>query len=178
MKNILKLALTLMLITALSGGALSYVHATTSVIIAEREAILLAETLTRFFPEVDTERIEKKEIEDDIFKMVHDADNIFLGVLVDTSARGFGGRIFYWLVIDDTGQVEEIIFRRHWETPGIGTRIFEEPFIDQIRELDVDDVIEPGNDIDVISGATVSSEGMIYALRDTIDSFEANFLDQ
>lgn len=178
MKNILKLALTLMLITALSGGALSYVHATTSVIIAEREAIMLAETLTRFFPEVDAERIEKKEIEDDLFKVVQSAEGEFLGVLVAASARGYAGPILYWLVIDNMGQVKEIIYVRQQETPGIGTRILGEPFIGQIRELDTGDLIKPGEDIDVLSGATVSSEAMINALRNTINSFETNFLDQ
>lgn len=177
MKNILKLALTLMFITALSGGALSYVHATTSVIIAERERILLEETLAEFFPEIDAEKIEKKEIENNLFKVVQNEKGEFLGVLVAASARGYAGPILYWLVIDNTGQVEEIIYVRQQETPGIGTRIIKEPFIDQIRELDTDDLIEPGEDIDVISGATVSSGAMIDALRNTINSFEANFLD-
>lgn len=174
MKEILKMALTLTLITAISAASLSYVHGVTSVVIAEREAEKAQEAIKKYFPAVDS--IEDETYEGISFQVVYDSSGTFLGVLAEAQASGYGGAIPYQLAITDDGEIISIMYGANEETVGIGKKIQEDAFISQIMGLTHEDPIEPGKDIDVISGATISSTAMARSLRDTMDKFAANFL--
>ncbi len=175
MKEILRMALTLMLITAISAASLSYVHGITSEVIADREAEQTRAAIMEYFPGVDV--VEEKSIEGVNFQVVYDSGDVFLGTLAQASARGYGGAIPYQLVINSDGEIISILYGTNEETVGIGKKIEEEPFVSQIIGLTPADPIELGNDIDAISGATQSVSGMARSLRNTMDIFAANFLD-
>ena len=174
MKDVLKLALTLMIITAVSAGSLSYVHSITSVIIEDREREQAAEAIIEFFP--DYADVKEEEIDADTFTVVYDEDGNLMGALVDTRARGYGGDIPYQLVIDADGEIITIMYGPNEETPGIGKKIEEEDFVNQIVGLRVDDAIELGNDIDTITDATISASAMARSIRDTMDKYAAHYL--
>ena len=175
MKDILKMALTLMLITAVSAASLSYVHSITSVVIEEREAERTREAIKAFFPDAVT--VEEVKVEGVGFKAVYGAGEQFQGALAEVRAKGYGGPIPYQLVIDRQGKIIKIIYGSNEATVGIGKKIEEEAFVSKIIGLTPADPIELGKDIDAISGATVSSTGMANSLRDTMDKFAATFLD-
>jgi Na+-translocating ferredoxin:NAD+ oxidoreductase subunit G len=174
MKEIFKMALTLMLITAVSAASLSFVHSKTSVVIAEREAEKAQEAIKKFFPAVAD--IEDETYEGVAFQVVYDADSNFLGVLAEAKASGYAGHIPYQLAINSDGEIISILYGTNEETVGIGKKIEEESFISQIIGLTPEDPIELGKDIDAISGATISSTAMARSVRDTMDKFAANFL--
>ena len=175
MKDILRMALVLMVITAVSAASLSYVHSVTSVIIADREAERTREAITEFFPGVRT--VEEETVGGVNFITVYGEGDVFLGALAAASARGYAGAIPYQLVIDSEGEIKNIIYGANEETVGIGKKIEEEPFVNQIIGLTPADPIEAGRDIDMISGATESVEGIIQSLRNTMDKFAAAFLN-
>ncbi len=176
MKEILKMALTLMLITAVSAASLSYVHSVTSDIIDARDAERSRQAILDFFPGAVT--VEEETVEGVDFKAVYGEGEVFLGALAQARARGYGAPgIPYQLVIDGQGEIINIIYGPNEETVGIGKKIEEEPFVSQIIGLTPKDPIELGRDIDVITGATESSAGMAKSLRDTMDKFAATFLD-
>lgn len=176
MKGILRMALTLMLITAASAASLSYVHNLTSEVIANREAEQSRKAIMEFFPGAVT--VEEEAVGNVNFKAVYGEGDVFLGALAEAKANGYGAAgIPYQLVIDDQGEIINIIYGSNEETVGIGKKIEEEPFISQIIGLTPGDPIEPGKDIDIISGATISTNGMVCSLRDTMDKFAATFLD-
>lgn len=174
MKEILKMALTLMLITAVSAASLSFVHSKTSLVIAEREADKAQEAIKTFFPTVGA--IEDEIYEGVSFQVVYDVDGNFLGVLAEATANGYAGAIPYQLAINSEGEIISILYGNNEETVGIGKKIEEEPFVNQILGLTPQDPIELGTDIDVISQATISSTAMARSVRDTMDKFAANFL--
>ncbi len=174
MKEIFKMALTLMLITAVSAASLSFVHSKTSVVIANRDAAKAQEAIKEFFPDVAT--VEEETVEGVAFQVVYDGSGTFLGVLADAKANGYAGDIPYQLAIGSDGEIRSILYGTNEETVGIGKKIEEEPFINQIIGLTLEDPIELGKDIDVISGATISSTAMARSLRATMDKFAANFL--
>jgi Na+-translocating ferredoxin:NAD+ oxidoreductase subunit G len=173
MKDILKMALTLMLITAVSAASLSYVHSVTSVIIEEREAERTREAIKAFFPDAVT--VEEVKAAGVVFQAVYGAGNQFQGVLAEARAKGYAGPIPYQLIIDSQGKIINIIYGSNEETVGIGKKIEDEAFKSKIIGLTPADPIQAGKDIDIISGATVSSTGMAQSLRDTMDKFAAAF---
>jgi Na+-translocating ferredoxin:NAD+ oxidoreductase subunit G len=73
-------------------------------------------------------------------------------------------------------EIISILYGTNEETVGIGKKIEEEPFINQIIGLTPEDPIEAGTDIDVISQATISSTAMARSVRATMDKFAANYL--
>jgi Na+-translocating ferredoxin:NAD+ oxidoreductase RnfG subunit len=109
MKEIFKMALTLMLITAVSAASLSYVHSKTSVVIAEREAGKAQEAIKEFFPDVVT--VEEETVEGVAFQVVYDGDGNFLGVLAAARASGYAGPIPYQLAIDSDGRNHKHLVR-------------------------------------------------------------------
>lgn len=175
MKDILKMALTLMLITAASAASLSYVHGLTSDVVALREAEKTRQAISEYFPAAET--VEEETVEGVGFKAVYDEGGVFLGVLAEARARGYAGPIPYQLVIDSQGEIKEITYGANEETVGIGKQIEEEPFVSQVIGLTPADPIELNTDIDLVSGATESFAGMARSLRDTMDKFAARFLD-
>ena len=178
MKEGLKSVLVLAILIAVSVSVLSYVHRVTAAVRAQTEgaAGTFLEPLQELFPA--TVSVEKNMIANAEFKLAYDAEDILLGSLVRIIVEGSQGNIIYSLVINSEGEVIDIIYHEHTETVGIGTMIEEEPFINQIIGLGIDSQIEAGGDIDTISGATESSLAMINSIGETIDSFEANFLDR
>ena len=142
MKEILKMALTLMLITAVSAASLSFVHSKTSLVIAEREAGRAQEAIKTFFPTVSA--IEDETYEGVSFQVVYDGGGNFLGVLAEARASGYAGPIPYQLAIKSDGEIISILYGNNEETVGIGKKIEEEPFVNQILGLTPKDPIELG----------------------------------
>ena len=52
------------------------------------------------------------------------------------------------------------------ETPGLGSRVAEEPFTSQFAGIAIDDVRLDG-EIDAITGSTISSTAVVEAVRNT-----------
>ncbi len=174
MRDIARLALTLMIITTLSAFSLAYVHGITSEIIEQRELERSAEIVKQFFP--GYKEIRQENIEGDEFNLVYGEESSLMGVIVNTKANGYGGDIPYRLVIGSDGKIMGIIYGSHGETAGIGTQIEDEVFTGQIVGLTADDPIKINQDVDAISGATKSSTGMVRSIRETMDRFAANHL--
>ena len=56
----------------------------------------------------------------------------------------------------------------HAETPGLGARIGEEAFLGQFLQKPVSDNFEVRDDIDGVTGATVSSKAVAATLKQTL----------
>jgi len=71
-----------------------------------------------------------------------------------------------WLAWDEnTDQILNVKILNHAETPGLGSRIEEEGFRSQFAGKTVQDPIAINQDIDIISGATISSRAVADAVR-------------
>ena len=65
--------------------------------------------------------------------------------------------------------VKGIEILSHSETPGLGARITESDFTDQFVGLNIDDIslTQDGGQIDGLTGATISSQAVVDAVRET-----------
>ncbi|MDO9535906.1 MAG: FMN-binding protein [Bacillota bacterium] len=174
MRDSLRMALTLLIIGALCGGLLSVVNGITSPLIAERAMAEFQESMGRFFPAVA--KVEVEEVNGEEFYSCYDGSGKFLGVVGQVKAAGYGGDIFYDLAVNDAGDIIGIRIGSHGETPGIGDVIEKEPFQSRLIGRNFADPISAGVDVDVSTGASVSTGGMINSVRRVMNVIGENFL--
>lgn len=131
----------------------------------------------RFLSEIFTDVEEFVEIDGGKLDEIK-ADNIFIreiyevktngelvGYGIKTISGGYGGDLPIITGINLDGTIAGIRIYKNEETPGIGTKIMESDFTDTfIGKANVDD-------IEMISGSTVSSEGVVYGVEGAVEAF-------
>jgi Na+-translocating ferredoxin:NAD+ oxidoreductase RnfG subunit len=91
-------------------------------------------------------------------------------------AKGYGGEVFYELAVDEAGDIIGLRISSHGETPGIGDVITTPTFQERVIGLNFADPIVAGEDVATVSGATVSTGGMISSIRRVMNVIGDNFL--
>lgn len=107
------------------------------------------------------------DIEDDLYILYADESRIGYGFVA--TGNGYGGEISILVGLEDATTIKGIIILSNQETPGLGARIVEPVFTDQFIGLNIDDVNlrDDGGQIDGISSASISSEAVVDAVRET-----------
>lgn len=85
--------------------------------------------------------------------------------LVAGSTTGWGGPLETGTVIDATGKVIEVVVIKHRETPTFFKSLVNQHFFKQFSDLNLSAPFKVGQDIDVVSGATISSKAFAQAVR-------------
>lgn len=178
MKNIIKNAIILTLITLVAGTALAFVYSITKEPIAEADAKATAEAYKMVFSSADAfEEIgfsEAAAASDStihaVSKAVSGSDT--LGYVMTVSSKGYGGDIKLAIGIDKQGNITGIsILDASNETPGLGAKVTEDEFTSQFKGLSSQNV---ESEVDAISGATYSTNGVKNAVNSALDYFGTN----
>lgn len=172
MREIVKLGLILLVITSVAGLILGGVNSMTADIIEERALEESMEAIEAFFPEsdgaglVDDADVLAYDLVDEVYE-VRQGDNV-IGYTIKTIPNGYDGPIELLTGINMDGEVTGIEILSQTETPGLGDRIttddFKDQFIGQSSESEVG--------VDVLSGATVSSNAVVNGVNAATDVFE------
>jgi len=173
-RDIFRLSLTLVVVAIISASLLTGVYSVTDPIIRERQEKDYFQALEEFFPAID--QFETREIEGDRFDLVYDQAGEKLGVMATVGTQGYDGKISYNLAVDYDGEIIGIRIISHSETPGIGDVITTDNFQEQFIGKGFDDPIRDGEDVDSISGATLSTGAMIDGIRRTITQIGEDIL--
>lgn len=162
----------LLLICAIVAGVVSFVYALT----AEQYAINMQatknEAIGEIFglsaPKCEALPAEGLEIEETVFK-VYDGDT-HVGYCVEVKSGGFGGDITMMVgyTADCTMLGVEIVSMS--ETPGLGSKAGEAPFLSQFAGKT--DTLTLGEDVDAISGATISSKAVTEGVNQAFQSLQ------
>jgi len=78
---------------------------------------------------------------------------------------GAGGHIEMLVTLDVDGEIKDIKILKQNETPGYGSMIMRQEFLEQFKGKGADDAFIIGKDIDAVTGATVSSEAVADILK-------------
>lgn len=176
MHNILKLSITLTVVAIMSASLLTYVHGVTAPIIAERQEREYRQALELFFP--DFESFETERYDNDYFDLIYDRSGQLIGVMATVQQQGYDGAITYNLAVDGSGIILGLEIISHSETPGIGDVITTDSFKGQFTGKSYEDPIMAGEDIDIVSGATVSTAAVINSVRRVIGVIAENIFGQ
>ena len=165
---ILRLSLTLLLITALAAAALAWVNGITKDAIAENRLAKTRQALVEVLP--GAENMAVIDNGSGIVKAVYapSADSPVQGWAVEVApGSGFGGEIRMMVGIDANGKVTGISIITHAETPGLGAvadaatpagESFRGSFVGDSGNLTL-------NDIDALSGATITSKAVLEGVN-------------
>lgn len=117
--------------------------------------------------EIDTTKLEEIKADNFFVREIYEAKlgGELVGYAVKTISGGYGGEIPIITGINLDGTLAGIRIYENDETPGIGTKVMEPEFTDSfIGKSSVDGV-------EMISGSTVSSEGVVYGVEGALDAF-------
>lgn len=145
------------LIVLVSAVLLSFTDDITRGKIAEQEVAQVRGMLEEMFPNMTS-----LTLENDIYMVLENDTTIGYGFVA--VGRGYGGEISILVGLENKTTVKGIVIISQDETPGLGTRVAEEPFTSQFAGVDIDDVRLDG-EIDAITGSTISSEAIVEAVR-------------
>ena len=131
-------------------------------------------SLEAIFPDADS--YERNEIEDTIYYRVI-KDNTTKGYILTVEAKGYNGPVNTMVGVDMDGKIAGVIVLEHKETPGLGANIVEikrgekEPwFLRQFKGKLARNLVL-GEDIQAITGATISSEALTSAIKGQVQAF-------
>lgn len=163
MKNILKLSITLLLITAVVAAALAGVNALTEDRIAAVQTEKTNAAIASLFPDSTQVRQLTSQEYSDATGTVTGVYETNGGWAIEVCPSGFGGKITLMVGISRTESVAGIQVISHTETPGLGAvagdktsagEAFRNSFVGLSGQLTVDD-------IDALSGATITSKAIV-----------------
>lgn len=158
-KNILFVALKLLLICAVVAGVVSFVYAVTEKPYQENLDTTKREAMEKIFAQKGLD--DPKELGDNVYEVKKD------GVLLGYSAKGigvgFGGEIEIMVGYDADFSIKGLSVISHSETPGIGATLLEEnpTYFEAYMGQSGEDV-----DVDAYAGATYTSKGVAAAVKD------------
>lgn len=191
-RDIVKLGLILFIICVVAAGFLSLTNSVTAPIIAENklqsEIQAKQEVLPqgKEFKEMDSGKMAElfknanndKLMNNIVQISLADADGKFVGMVIKTSVTGFKGSIVMLIGIDEKGKITSYKVLSHTETPGLGDKISSEKFSAQFAEKLTDESLvvvkraaQKSNEIQAITGATISSKAVTLAVNSAIDAY-------
>ena len=129
-------------------------------------------------PDVEFERSEVNQELPVVYKVRKDGE-LLPEVVVMSEGIGYGGPLVVGIKARRTQEgatLSEIILLSHKETPAFMDRINNKSFFRQFAGDSVTSNFVIGDDIDAVSGATVSSEGFTAAVREAVHTGAAQHL--
>jgi len=165
-KDILRLTLTLLLITAIVAAALAGVNAITGPIIARLQQQKIQDSISAVLPG-GGEELEHYPDETGLVQAVYASQT---GYAVQVAPNGFGGSIVMMVGIQD-GAISGLSVISHAETPSLGAVIagsdaagsaFRDQFTGLTGALAVD---KDGGSVDAVTGATISSRAVVEGVN-------------
>lgn len=189
MRDIVRLAIVLTVITAGAGFVLSLVEEFTREPIAEQRRLETLRALTTVLPPFDNRPDEDRVVlqvgEDRKGRAIERTfyrgreEGRINGVAFEVVAPdGYSGDIAVMVGVRPDGALTGVEILRHAETPGLGDKIEEEWFLQQFpgKTLKNADwrVKKDGGEFDEITGATISPRAVVGAVRRGLEFYHDN----
>ena len=183
MREMIKMVVVLLILASFSGGLLASIRNNTKERIEYQELTFVKGPAIRAIlegssndPIVDRFKIAHGDTEHSFFVGVFDGEA--KTVALESTGGGFGGDI--GVMVGVNVQDDKIIgvgVTTHSETPGIGSKAKTDPgFVSQFNDLPLTGtfaVKTAGGQIDAMSGATVTSQGVSVGVTGAAEIYEA-----
>lgn len=183
MKENLKLGGILLTITVIAGLLLGFANSLTAEAILENSKVS-KEDLKVILPAAssiaDTEGIETNETINEVYDALDGSGNK-VGNVFKVTTKGFHGPVELVVAISSEDKVTGMKVLAHSETPGLGAKITEPAFMERVKDLPIAEDIEivkvtpsKDNQVEGVSGASVSSKAVATAVNDAIRFYKEN----
>ncbi|MFO7928078.1 MAG: RnfABCDGE type electron transport complex subunit G [Candidatus Humimicrobiaceae bacterium] len=151
----------LTVVVLVSVAVLMFINSLTKPVVAEHKREEINALLQNIYSNMDD-----YEYTDEIYKVLEGEE--IIGYAFMAKGKGYGGEITIMVGLDKDLQIKDVTIMSHTETPGLGSRVTENSFTSQFEGLTAEDIALAKNDgkIDAVSGATISSEAVVSAVRE------------
>ena len=174
MKDSFRLGITLTVICAIAAAVLAFTYSVTKNQIEMQKKIKQDNANKEAFKGADKFVPLKTSI-----KFENELDKVFeadknsnkKGYVFLLHPRGYGGPIEMVVGVDLDGKVLGISIVSNNETPGLGAGIIDPKFQKQFKGKSSSDKLEVGQDIDGLTGATISSKAVTKAVSQAVKNF-------
>lgn len=106
-------------------------------------------------------------------------DDKTVGYIFTTSSKGYGDKVSVMTAVNTEGKILQVaILDATNETPGLGQNVTKESFYSQYKnkifgiEVKKNGAKEENNEINAVTGATISSKAVTTAVNDALNKFE------
>ena len=166
-----KLIIVLTLIMIISAGVLTWVQQKTEPVIEKHAQQKKENAILTVLPGAENyEKVTKGDLT--LYKGL-DSSGSLVGYAMENSGQGFQSVLKLMVGLDvEQKKVLKVKILNQAETPGLGARISEEQFKAQFNDKSFDDAFKAKEDIDAISGATISSQAMSDVIKDAIKQLQ------
>ena len=177
MRDIVKLGLILFIVTAVSAGALSITNHITKDIIEEKAIEANKAYMQEILPDAEDFNVMEgpgilsvKGVEE-VYEALKGGETY--AYVIKTKTKGYGGDVIILTGINVDGTIAGMRVSSQSETPNLGDRIAGEEFGSQFEGLSVERELKLNEDVDQVSGATVSSTAAIGGINASIELFNS-----
>lgn len=180
MKDILRLIIALTVISAAAGVILAVTNKVTTAPITSAAQKETVEALAAVLPPFDNDpnRCATTFTENGQTWNFHVGRKagVFTGAAFEASSpNGYGGEIRLMVGITAANEIKCIKILAQKETPGLGTKITEPPFISQFDGKRIQGTVwavkKDQGDFDAVTGATISSRAVLGAIKAGLDVY-------
>ncbi|MDF2593871.1 MAG: RnfABCDGE type electron transport complex subunit [Clostridia bacterium] len=171
MKESLKLGAILFFITAICVGLLGFVNTMTTPIIAHNKEVSEQAAMKELIADAD-DFTKVEDIEDEKITELYVANGggQAIGTVVKMMPNGYGGPITVLIGLNTEGQIKGVKILSHAETPGLGANATADSFLGQFIQktppLAVVKSTPKDNEIEAITGATITSSAVAESVND------------
>lgn len=180
MKTVIRMLITLTIIGVVSGALLSEISNWAAPKIemhrkaATEQAIYLVQPNAKDYQKVET-------VDFELYKVFDDSKNL-IGYALPFEGNGFQGKIRLMVGVKaDLNELVGLEILEQVETPGLGTKVTEEPFTKQFKELKAEPKVawvkgtppSKPNEIQAITGATISSKSVVAIINQGLEKLRS-----
>lgn len=171
----------LVLISIVAALLLSITYVPTQEQLKKNEAEAMNNQLSIVMPQATFEPVYGSDIDPNtgektiLYYQAKDSSGALIGYAFIGKSQGHKGEVAVIGGIDPQySKLTGITILSQEETPGLGSRITESQWISQFKDIPIENIKlkNSGGSIDSITGATVSSEAVINALNNKIESIK------
>lgn len=182
MRELSILVLKLFVITMVAGLILGGAYVLTEEPIREQRQKAATEAREAVFAGAEFEAVDISDLDAESLGIsgVYTAtlDGSQKGYVIEMVTSGYGGDIGLTIGVDMDGKITGLSIGSHLETPGLGAKATEEDFYTQFigktSQLSVVKNNPSGDEIEVITGATITSDAVALGAQIAVD-FVENF---
>ncbi|NLU11057.1 MAG: RnfABCDGE type electron transport complex subunit G [Tepidanaerobacter acetatoxydans] len=169
MNQYAKMIVVLMIISIASGAVLALSYEVTNPKIQEQARQKLEESVLKVIP--GAAKMEVVQKEDMTIYLGLDEQGNKKGIAFKAVGSGFNGAIELMVGYNPSeGKLTGVEILSMSETPGLGAKIKEEAFTNQFNGKSVEDKFIAKEDVQAISGATISSTAVAKAVKTSLDN--------
>ncbi|MFH1092638.1 MAG: FMN-binding protein [Candidatus Omnitrophota bacterium] len=174
----LRLSLTLLTVALCCALTLAVIYYNTAPRIEEQKKMLLERSLNSVLSAHSYEKYENGMV----YFEAYDKEGIVVGWCLSLSGKGYAGEINLLVGLDTNKKITGVKVLEHMETPGLGSQISEvkygqteAAFLSEFRGKIAEDIRlvkgETQDNIQAITGATVSSRAVVELVRRGVEEF-------